>query len=311
MLAAAVIAVLGVAAHAAPAWINWSAAKDGKTRTYEIRGYALTLSSRPTDGIPVPVLRVTVAGAPALTLDGVQGSDDASALVGVVQLDPRASRPAILLQTFSFGAHCCTTLKVAILSGKRWRTYELTAEGAPSKQFVQSDDDGRPLLLIGDLSFDYTFSSHAGSYLLNRGYSVRDGRLYDISSEPQLATRRRRSMNEALGGCRAQFSDRNGGCAAYVAAASLIGRHDLAWRRMLTLYDPDGMVGPSGCRVDDSQGGCPKDQVITFKSFPDALAWFLWRRGYAPPAPTFECRAPGCPAPWPRSSAPSTAAYGH
>jgi hypothetical protein len=302
------IAALAVAAHAAaPVWFTWSAGKDGKTHTYAAGGYRLTLTSRPVakDAPPVPVLTVAAPGAPPLTLTGVGGfPGNAVALVGVVKLDPKAARPAVLMQTFSGGAHCCTTLKLGLLTDGAWRAYEMTFDGDPGKAIVDTTDGAPPVLLISDGNFDYAFASHAGSYLLERAYAVRGGRLYDISGEARMAARRRDAMGKTLVGCSATTPDRNGACAAYVAAASLLGKRAAAWRKMLTIYDRTGNVWPNGCRVDPANG-CPKDQVLESKSYTASLAWFLWRYGYSPPAPTFECLAPNCPVAWPSSPPPA------
>jgi hypothetical protein len=214
------------------------------------------------------------------------------------------------MQTFSGGAHCCTTLDLATLSGGRWRTYELTFDGGPAKEIVDTEGGAPPVLLVGDSNFDYAFASHAGSYLLERAYAVRGGRLFDVSGEARLAAQRRDAMSATLGGCSAKSGDRNGACAAYVAAASLLGQHAAAWRRMLTLYDREAVIWPNGCRVAPGPGGCPKDQVLDFKSFPAAINWFLWRYGYAPVAPNFECRSPNCPVAWPTSPPPAAGADG-
>jgi len=303
------LAALAVAAHAAaPVWIDWSADPDGKTHTYAADGYKLTLTSRSAakDRPPVPVLRIAAPGVPSLTMAGVGGFlDNAVAMVGVVQLDPKAARPAVLMQTFSGGAHCCTTLNLAVLSGAAWRRYDLTFDGDARKEVVGAAAGAPPLLLIGDGSFDYAFASHAGSFLLQRAYAVRGGRLYDVSGEARMAARRRDAMSAALAGCSASGGERNGACAAYAAAASLLGKHAAAWRKVLTIYDRTGNVWPNGCRVDPENGGCPKRQVIVFKSYPASLAWFLWRYGYFPPAPTFECGSPNCAVPWPSTPPPA------
>lgn len=302
------IAALAVAAHgAAPVWINWSAGEDGSPHTYAAGGYRLTLAAKADakGDPPVPVLTIAAPGAPPLTLTGVGGfPGNGVAMVGVARLDPKAARPAVLMQTFSGGAHCCTTLKLALLSNGAWRAYELTFDGGPGEAIVDAKDGAPPLLLIGDGNFDYAFASHAGSYLPARAYAVRGGRLYDVSSERQMTDRWRVVMSSALGGCSATTPDRNGACAAYVAAASMLGQHAEAWKRMLTIYDRTGNVWPNGCRVDLG-AGCPKDQVLEFKSYTASLAWFLWRYGYSPPAPTFECLAPNCPVAWPTSPPPA------
>ena len=305
----ALIWSLGAAAHAAPSapvWFDWKGSRDGVNHTYTAEGLTLTVTTAPgqDQAGPVPVLTVAAPGAAPVTLTGVSGFDDPTALIGLVRLDPASPHPQVLFQTFSFGAHCCTTLRLATFTDGGWRTFALTYDGPPDKAVVKTDaGTGPPVLAIGDENFDYAFASHAGSVLVARFYAVRAGQLHDVSAEPRFAAAWRATAADMLGYCRGD-GERNGACAAYVAEASLGGEHAAAWRQMLTHYDRTSTNWPTGCRIDADEDHCPKADVITFKSLPPALAWFLWRQGYAPAAPTFACPSKDCPVPRPRTPAP-------
>jgi len=306
VIALACLIAGGAQAATAASWFDWQASRDGKSHTYAAGGFTLTLSvTRAKGEIPKPLLTIRGAGAPELTLTGETGFEDPAALVGVARLDAKAARPQVLLLSYSGGAHCCTTLKLAILVGHAWRAYTLTFDGDTDKSVVDWAT-GAPVLRIGDGAFDYTFASHAGSYLVERFYAVRGGRLYDVSGESQFAAVRRKAMAETLADCgdTTADADRNGACAAYVAEASLAGQHGAAWQRMLGLYDKTGNQWESGCRIDTGARDCPKDQTIAFNTYPAALAWFLWRNGYWPAAPTFACVGLNCPVDWPKTPAP-------
>ena len=294
------------AAQAATVWFDWQASRDGVGHTYTAQGMTLRVTTTRVagEGTAIPVLTLSAPGAAPVRLTGVSGFDDPAALIGVTRLDAASPGPQVLFQTFSGGAHCCTTLHLATFAGGAWRTFELTYDGPPGREVLNADAArGSPVLAIGDENFDYAFASHAGSFMVGRFYTVRHGQLYDISGERRFAATRRAAAAEALGDCRGD-GERNGACAAYVAEASLAGKHDAAWRRMLTHYDRTSTNWQDGCRTDADADHCPKADVITFKSFPESLTWFLWRYGYAPAAPTFPCPAKDCPVPRPRTPAP-------
>jgi len=303
------ICSLGGLAHAAPGspvWFDWKASRDGASHTYAAQGLTLTVSTTRSKGDDDPAALLTIAapGAAPVTLTGVSGLDDPAALIGLAQLDPASPRPQVLFLTFSGGAHCCTTLRLATFIAGAWRTYALTYDGPPGKDALKTDaGPGPPVLAAGDENFDYAFASHAGSVLVARFYAVRAGRLYDVSAEPRFAAVYRAEAAQMLGYCRGD-GERNGACVAYVAEASLAGDHAAAWRQVLARYDRTSTNWPTGCRTDADEDHCPKADVITFKSFPRALTWFLWRYGYAPAAPTFACPAKDCPVPLPRTPAP-------
>jgi hypothetical protein len=74
----------------------------------------------------------------------------------------------------------------------------------------------------------------------------------------------------------------NGACPAFVAAAARVGKLDEAWQQMLTAYDAtvDWQL-PTGCWIS-AEGGCPPDQQIVYKSYPEALQAFLVKYDYIP-----------------------------
>jgi hypothetical protein len=310
LIIALCLGALGGAAHAATTdWIDWKAARDGAQHTYTLDGFTLRVSGKagatPNDSA-TPVLTISAPGAAPVTLTGVEGYGDATALIGIVRLDSAAAKPQVLFLTFSDGAHCCTTLNLATLTGRRWRTFQLTYDGAPDKGAVFTRAGGAPVLAIGDENFDYAFASHAGSYLVARYYGVRGGQLFDVSGEARFTAVRKKAEAETLGYCRQEEGTENGACAAYVAEASLAGDHATAWRKVQGLYKRggDSQNLPEGCTIDVAQGDCPKADVLTFTSFPTALTWFLWRFGYAPVAPTFPCGPTGCHVPMPKTPRP-------
>jgi hypothetical protein len=75
--------------------------------------------------------------------------------------------------------------------------------------------------------------------------------------------------------------DRNGACAAYVAAAARLGKFAPAMKEaeMLAATGKDIEL-PISCRVAEVNGLCPAGMERKFFSFSDALRWFLRDTGY-------------------------------
>ena len=72
----------------------------------------------------------------------------------------------------------------------------------------------------------------------------------------------------------------NGACAPYVASAARIGQFAEAWKVMLQNYDRESDWQLNFCAVAGANGDCANS--ASFKTFPQALDWFLHQHGYLP-----------------------------
>lgn len=136
-------------------------------------------------------------------------------------------------------------------------------------------------------SFDYKWSSYAGSRPPTRIQALRGDKLQDVSKE----SRYRDFMLMNLRAMESQWAttdnraEPNGYLAGWVAQKALVGQLDDAWRTMLTTYDHDATQDL--CAIDKKAwppqaGGshyCPDDQELKVP-FPEALAISLAEDGY-------------------------------
>ncbi|HWT11240.1 MAG TPA: hypothetical protein VN231_00645, partial [Allosphingosinicella sp.] len=192
--------------------------------------------------------------------------------------------PTILFQTYSGGAHCCTsTTAIAPRDGRLEGVLVYRGDGGPIEEAPSDlDGDGRIDFVRPDNAFLYRFASYADSYAPPRIVNVVGGEAVDVSGRPGFRPLFEEAMREAGAVCtEAGNSAPNGACAGYVAAAARLGRFDEAWARMLSAYDRTSDWGlEGGCRVQVTDGSCPPGQEQSFASYPEALRHFLIETGY-------------------------------
>jgi hypothetical protein len=203
--------------------------------------------------------------------------------VGIGRLSASDPAPSILLGGFTGGANCCATLKLIVPEGGRIRVLDFDGiEGAPHYESFPADVDRDGVVdLVGqDNRFRYAFSSGAGSLSPPLIFNVQRGRIVDVSTLPPFRPMWEHFASEARAICADQSNeDRNGGCAAYVAAAARLGRYSQAMREVETLAHPGGML-PEACNVALADHVCPAGRELRFSTFPSALTWFLRTNGY-------------------------------
>jgi hypothetical protein len=276
VLAAALLVFAGRAQASTPL-LTWDGRDQPKPQTFHQGGLDLRLSTRPAKQAPEPVLDVTAPGAPPLRLIGE--GDIAYASLGAVRLDPRVKGPQVLFMAYSGGAHCCVDVRFAELDAGRWRVLHLGQwDGDVPERLKDLDGDGRPDLAFRDDRFLYAFGCYACSYAPLEILAVEGGRMKDVTKEPRFFSAHRRELAIAEPGCR---SHQNGVCPAFVAEAAILGRGPWAWRTMLRSYDRKSDWDlPTRCDVPRRNGQCPKGHEHAFKTYPEALEWFLFDTGY-------------------------------
>lgn len=189
--------------------------------------------------------------------------------------------PVVWVESNSGGAHCCRQPQLLMPSGTGIRTVELGGwDGETQNAWPDDEDgDGQRDLIFADNRFLYKFTSYADSYAPPRIYNVIGGKMVDVSTKPGFRKIYINWMKNAWTNC---LDGGRGGCAAYVASAARIGRETQAWAEMLQHYDREAdWELPMGCRVETRIGGtCPEHQELRFRTYPEALRYFLIQAGY-------------------------------
>jgi hypothetical protein len=198
------------------------------------------------------------------------------------QLDSAGTR-YLMWQAYTGGAHCCFHIQLIIPEGPQRGVLDLGMFDMEMMRRppIDVDGDGRVDFVMRDDRFLYAFASYAASFAPPRILNIESGRVVDVSA----AARYRRLFEEAASEARPLCldrgsGDRNGACAAFVAASARTGNFEAAWREMLGGYERDsGYDFPQGCRAAAADA-CPAGQEITYPDFPTALRAFLLRAGY-------------------------------
>lgn len=204
--------------------------------------------------------------------------------VGIGKLATTDAAPSIVLESFTGGAHCCATLRVVTPAGRQLKVIEFEAiDGAGDAAFPKDvDGDGVMDFVRQDDGFRYQFSSGAGSMSPPLIFNIYKANLVDVTSEPGFVPLWTKYAADARALCADRRDpDRNGACAAYVAAAARLGRFTTAMKEAEALAATGkDIVLPTSCRVAEVNGLCPAGMERKFFTFGDALRWFLRDAGY-------------------------------
>lgn len=260
----------------------------GATLWYQAGPFDLAMSASPDPADPgffTPILTVSIAGAAPVEVEGELGAPSYDQRVGLGRFDE--ARPYIYFQSYSGGAHCCTSVKVVLPEAGQLQVFDLGAWDGNVVETVPSDvdDDGKVDFVFADNRFLYAFASYADSFAPPQILNIEHGEVVDVSTRLGF-----RPLFEDFHGVARRAcldpgeSAPNGACAGYVAAAARLGVFDHAWSEMLQAYDRSSDWGlENQCRLSAQSEVCPPTQSERHTSFPEALRAFLIDAGYILP----------------------------
>jgi len=278
----------GIAAAAGPvaraikpnSFATWSAA-DGR-RSFRALGVTVTplvpRSNGPRSDDAPPVFIVSAPPAPPIRLTLSDTSADHDSSIGIGEIN-KSEGPAVIVQGWTGGAHCCTQITAAVRVGKVFRAVDLgtwDGESVPWPKDISGDGIGDFVMV--DNAFLYAFGCYACSYAPPQVINIRGGRRVDASAEPQFRRLFERDLQRLRPLC---AKGDNPACAAYAADAARLGRFAAEWPFVLKSYSrTDTWDLPTGCRVDPGDNACPDAQTINYGTYPEALRAFLRQNGY-------------------------------
>jgi hypothetical protein len=212
-------------------------------------------------------------------------AEEPNATAEVLRLDLSTSVPQVVMTAFTFGAHCCTLTRIAtVLGDGEWRVLDAGELDGEGYRFVDVDNDGATELVSYDNSFLYAFESYAGSFAPTRVTKLTGSDLNDVTNEPKYRAFLRRKLQdmEAEAKKDPDHWHSNGFLGGWVAAKSLVGEVDEAWKRMLASYDRNSDWSLEECTTGQELDQCPKDKVRQ-QTFPEALKKLLESNDYPLP----------------------------
>lgn len=241
--------------------------------------FVVSITKKEDDELIAPVVKVS-SGSQTVTLEGPAASASFTHKISFFQNTKES--PAIMLQSFSGGAHCCNNIQVAALVRGKLRTIDLGAWDGDTIALPRDiSGDGIADFLFVDNSFLYAFAPYAASYAPPKVLNIVNGEVKDVSARPTFKKLFAEEMSKAGEHCRPGLGvTANGACPAFVASAARVGKLQSAWSQMLAAYDASSDWDlPTGCLVSD-RNGCPSGAEIVYKSYPEALLAFLKSEGY-------------------------------
>ena len=234
------------------------------------------------DVIYQPIVTVTVNGQEVGKLLGAETGYQPSAVVQIVELDRSNPYPEILFSSFTFGAHCCSEVKVLTSdpSGKVWSEVDVGAFDGDSIQATDPAGNGNYVIHSYDNRFLYRFGCYACGEAPSRIFALQGSELIDVTRQADYLPIHRdnlRAMEDWFN--QPEKDEPNAFLAAHVANKALVGELADGWKTMLKYYDRDSDWGLRECEAGYDENGKCKGEEIVF-DFPTALKMFLTETGY-------------------------------
>jgi hypothetical protein len=235
------------------------------------------------DRQPILAIVVTMPGLEPYVVPAAEGREDSYGLrVGIGKLARGDGRPAVIVEGYTGGAHCCVTFQLVTVVDGVVRTLPLDwVDGDFDTHFPRDiDGDGVVDIQRTDDSFLYAFASYAASWNLPIVYNLRGGALVDVTAEPRYTPLFRQFAARALAHCRKPNEPgRNGACAAYAGAMARLGRGEEGIGTAVAKAERSDWY-PDDCTVAPVDYVCPDGKQREFSNFNQALRWFLKAHGY-------------------------------
>src|SRR5215469_13755187 len=264
-------AILPGPAHAKDAPKKAASAAELPSVTYEGKhpvelrygDLTVTLDSEPTSkDLRVPTFKGTYQGRPIFNVR-IEGAEDSEpqTTAKLVRLDPQTALPQVVMIADTVGAHCCMVTKIATaVAPDHWQIVDgQLLDGDQGYVFVDIDGDGAAEMLSFDQNFLYAFACYACSYPPTRIAKLTATQIADVTSDPKYRDFLRKvvaGLEKEARRDRKQWHE-NGFLAGWVAAKSMIGEVDDAWRRMLASYDRKADWPMEECTTGAPMDKCP------------------------------------------------------
>jgi len=229
----------------------------------------------------IPVLNVIVDGKTVLSIPGVgSGFDFVMAEASIAEIDPDNAYPEVYFSSYSGGAHCCNSVAVATEVNGAWVGVPIGEFDGDGDFLEDADGDGLAEIVTVDNRFLYAFDCYACSAAPLTMTTIREGKIYDISTDPRFLEAHRKWLEQIEGFVDPdqQWTSR-GYLAGWVAAKIRAGEGSDAWQQLSANWDSAADKGEIACLTGERLEDCPKKNWTVLK-FPERLKLFLEQAGY-------------------------------
>jgi hypothetical protein len=152
----------------------------------------------PTDAtMRVPNAEVREKGTVVLSTSNADAIGERPyAAARFAEIDAANATSEIVLTTYSGGAHCCSSVKIATKTAEGWKIVEVGSFDGSGDYVEDADGDGQFEVVTVDNSFLYAFDCYACSYAPLKMFEIKDGVLRDASSDPRFVDRHKSWLEE-------------------------------------------------------------------------------------------------------------------
>ena len=230
----------------------------------------------------VPVLQVTVGGKLVIEVPGVaSGLDAPAAQASIAEMDPANKHQEVFFSSYSGGAHCCSTVKVAeeTANGK-WISIDVGDFDGDGNYLDDLVGDGVAEIVTVDNRFLYEFDCYACSAAPLIIYAIRGGKAVDATVDPRFLPAHREWLKRMESDVDEDERWTSPGfLAGWVASKARVGEGADALEQLKSHWDYQTDVGEEVCTTGDDLDACAKKDVVILK-FPDRLERFLRKEGF-------------------------------
>ncbi len=270
-------------ADAKPAFPTSEFAEDAKTATVTAAGITATINmvTRP-DLDPdndTPMLTVTVDGKQVLEAPGTAGDvDEPAAEASIAEMDPDNQHQEVYFQSYSGG--CCSTVIIAEQVGQQWVSVPVGDFDGDGGYLQDLDGDGLAEIATVDINFINRFDCTACSAAPRVIYTVRDGKVVDLTADTRFLGAHRAWLKELEDSIEPDARWKSPGfLAGWLGEKIRLGEGADAWQQINTHWDAAHDEGEEVCPNGDDPDQCAaKDRKVL--KFPERLRLFLNANGY-------------------------------
>ena len=266
-----------------PAFPTSEFAEDAKTATVTAAGITATITmvTRP-DLDPdndTPMLTVTVDGKQVMEAPGTAGDvDEPSAEASIAEMDPDNQHQEVYFSSYSGG--CCTTVIIAEQVGQQWVTVPVGDFDGDGGYLQDLDGDGVAEIATVDINFINRFDCTACSAAPRVIYTVRDGKVVDLTTDTRFLGAHRAWLKELEDSIQPDARWKSPGfLAGWLGEKIRLGEGGAAWQEINSHWDFASDEGEEVCPNGDDPDSCDEKDRKVLK-FPERLRLFLSNAGY-------------------------------
>jgi hypothetical protein len=227
----------------------------------------------------VPVLDVMVSGVKVLEAPGIDSvSDGPAAEASIAEMDPDNAQAEVYFSSYSGG--CCSTVIIAEQIGDKWVSVPVGDFDGDGNYLQDLDGDGLAEIATVDINFINRFDCTACSAAPRVIYTVRDGKVIDLTTDTRFLGAHRAWLKEIEDSIEPEERWKSPGfIAGWLGEKIRLGEGAEAWQEINSHWDFTIDEGEEVCPNGDDPDLCARKERKVLK-FPERLRLFLASAGY-------------------------------